>query len=268
MSEQRAAEPEASDELRARRRQRPELVAGAPILAIVPRNIDEVLRVADLILVAGIVPDNLRRDGGRELPNNEVVSRVVAVIMAGSEVGMGPMASLANIALINKRRSIWGQGAVALLQKSGVLEDMKIENIGIAPDPSGATATFKDNFGKRVTLKRRGQSEPYVGEYTVGMAKRAHLWMNSSKKPWIESPERQLQWRAFHFAATDGFSDCLMGMMVREVAEDLIAEPVAVDTSFLDDAPPAPQSVSSPIERPLSENDQFDYLTYLTRDSK
>lgn len=254
MSEQRNEAPQqrqdAVAEIIARRRQQPQLVAGAPIAALVPRTIDEVLRVADIILMAGIVPENLEKERGAVLPQKEIVARVVAVIMAGSEVGMGPMASLANIAIINKRRSIWGQGAVALLQDSGVLESMKVERIGADPDAGAETARFSDDFGVRVTLRRRGQSEPYIGEYTVGKAKRAHLWMNGNKKPWIESPERQLQWRAFHFAATDGFADCLNGMMVREVAEDLASDaPQRTDTSFLDDAPAA---LPPPTEEPLN----------------
>lgn len=229
---------------------RAELVAGAPIRAIVPRTIEEVFRIAQAFILANIIPDNLAKEGGQRLPEKEIASRVVAVIMAGSEVGMGPMSALANIAIINKRRAIWGQGAVALLQNSGVLESMKVERIGTRPSDGAATGQFSDDFGIRVTLRRRNQDESYVGEYTVGKAKRAHLWMNTSKKPWIESPERQLQWRAFHFAATDGFADCLNGMMVREVAEDLMPEvPARTDISFLDDTPAA---LPPPSEEPVN----------------
>ncbi|HSR76416.1 MAG TPA: hypothetical protein VLN57_07495, partial [Xanthobacteraceae bacterium] len=95
---------------------RPDIVAGAKVLPLVPRNIDEVLRYAKMVMLAGAVPDSLLKEQGRQLPDNEIVARVVSVIAAGSEVGMGPMSAMANIALINRRRSIWGQGAVGLLQ--------------------------------------------------------------------------------------------------------------------------------------------------------
>jgi hypothetical protein len=205
-------------------------------LPLVPRNIDEVLRYAKMVLLAGAVPDNLIKDNtGKFLPENERIARVVSVIAAGSEVGMGPMSAMANIALINNRRYIWGQGAVAIIQSSGQLEEMTVEKIGAPPDNKATTAQFSEDFGIKVTLKRRGQAAPYVGVYTVGMAKRAHLWLNTNKKPWIESPERQLYWRAFHTAAVDGFGDCLSGLSIRELAGDEPPPPpTRVDTSFLD----------------------------------
>lgn len=241
-------------------RPKAELVAGAPIVPIIPRTIDETFRIAQAVLIAGAIPDALAIERGVNLPEKEVVSRVVTIIMAGAEVGMGPMASLANIALINKRRSIWGQAAVALIQSKGVLEEMKIERIGTQPGADASTAQFPPDFGLRVTMKRRGQAQPYIGEYTVGRAKRAHLWMNPKKAPWCEHPERQLQWRAFHLAATDGFADCLMGLMIREVAEDLSAPPAMTDTSFLADNPPpaeAPAETGGPSGAATPQADQI-----------
>jgi hypothetical protein len=215
---------------------RPQITAGAgPVLPLVPRNFEEVIRYSKMILLAGAVPDSLREERGRQLPDNEVVARVVAVIAAGSEVGMGPMAAMANIALINRKRVIWGAGAVAVLQASGHLEDMKVERIGSEPGASIATAQFADDFGIKVTLKRKGLPTPYVGEFTVGAAKRGHLWLNTNKKPWIEFPEKMLFWRAFNNAVGAGFGDCMAGLAIREVVAD---EPPPVrqltDTSFLD----------------------------------
>jgi hypothetical protein len=233
---------------------RPDIVAGAKVLPLVPRNIDEVLRYARMIMVAGAVPDALLKENGQRLPDNEIVARVVAVIAAGSEIGMGPMSSMANIALINKRRLIWGQGAVAVLQASGQLEDMRVERLGQQPGDAIQTAQFADSFGVKVILKRKGQSTPFTGEFTVGQAKRAHLWMNTNKKPWIEHPERMLFWRAFNNAANTGFGDCLSGLSIREVFDEPLAAPQITDTSFLDAParadplaePPAEPSVPAP----------------------
>jgi hypothetical protein len=213
---------------------RPDIEAGAKVLPLVPRNFNEVARYAKMVLLAGAVPDSLAREGGHQLPENEIVARVVAVIAAGSEVGMGPMTAMANIALINKRRLIWGQGAVGLLQGSGQLEDMQVERIGPAPSASIATAQFADDFGIKVTLKRKGQPTPYIGEFTVGQAKRAHLWLNANKKPWIEHPERMLFWRAFQTAVSSGFGDCLSGLGIREAYDEPPPVRQITDTSFLD----------------------------------
>lgn len=230
MTDETASVPATQPE---RRREPPvDIVAGEK--GFVPRNFDEVLRYARMLLVAGAVPDSLSKESGRQLPDNEIVSRVVAVIAAGSEVGMGPMSAMANIALINKRRLIWGQGAVAVLQASGQLEDMRVDHIGQSPGDGLQTAQFNDNFGIRVTLKRKGQPTPFVGEFTVGQAKRAHLWMNTNKKPWIEHPERMLFWRAFNNAASAGFADFLAGLGIRELYDEPPPPTQITDTSFLD----------------------------------
>lgn len=213
---------------------RAEIVAGAKVMPLVPRNIEEVLRFARMILLAGAVPDSLTKENGRQLPDNEVVARVVAVIAAGSEVGLAPMSAMASIALINKRRLIFGQGAIAILQASGQLEDMKVDRIGQQPGDEHQTAQFADSFGVRVSLKRKGQPTPFVGEFTVGMARRAHLWGNVNKKPWIEHPERMLFWRSLQVAAANGFSDCLVGLGIREAFDEPAPQTQITDTSFLD----------------------------------
>lgn len=216
------------------RRREPPVEIVASERGFVPRNIDEVLRYARMLLVAGAVPDSLAKESGQKLPDNEVVARVVAVIAAGSEIGMGPMSAMANIALINKRRLIWGQGAVAVLQASGQLEDMRVERLGQQPGDEIQTAQFADSFGVKVILKRRGQPTPFIGEFTVGQAKRAHLWGNVNKKPWIEHPERMLFWRAFNNAASSGFGDYLAGLGIREAFDEPPPPPQITDTSFLD----------------------------------
>ena len=227
------------------REPRPDIIAGAKVLPLVPRNIDEVLRYARMIMLAGAVPDSLMKEGGNRLPDNEVVARVVAVIAAGSEVGMGPMAAMANIALINRRRLIWGQGAVAVLQASGQLEDMKVERIGQQPGDELQTAQFADSFGIKVVLKRKGLPTPFTGEFTVGQAKRAHLWLNTNKKPWIEHPERMIFWRAFNNAASAGFGDCLAGLGIREVFDEPPPQTQITDTSFLDAPTHKPTQMST-----------------------
>lgn len=230
-----------------------EIVAGEK--GFVPRNFDEVLRYARMLLVAGAVPDSLMKEAGRQLPDNEVVSRVVAVIAAGSEIGMGPMSAMANIALINKRRLIWGQGAVAVLQASGQLEDMRVEKMGQQPGDGLQTAQFADSFGVRVILKRKGKPTPFIGEFTVGQAKRAHLWLNTNKKPWIEHPERMLFWRAFNNAATSGFSDYLSGLGIREVFDEPPPATQITDTSFLN-APKREEVVPDTGHTPDDDNAQ------------
>lgn len=221
----------------------PNIVASeGPVLAIVPRTLSEALEFARVVIAANLAPESLTHEKGKPLPPDMIMSRVVAVILGGCEIGLAPMHALQTLALINGRLHLWGSGVVALVQASGQLEWRKREEIGTVPDAKTPTAKFSEDYGVRVLMKRRGQDDPYVGEYTVGDAMRGHLWMNTNKKPWIEHPKRQLFWRAFQVAAHDGFDDFLHGIGIRELAGD---EPVAplpapvVDTSFLDSPTPA-----------------------------
>ena len=221
----------------------PDIRVGHRVQPFLPQSLDEVIRYSRMLLVAGAVPDALSEEKGRRLPEREIISRVVAVIAAGSEVGLAPMSAMASIAIINRKRYIFGEGAIALVQNSGQLESMTREYVGTLPAEDLATGRFHDSFGVRVTLKRRGQPAPYVGEYTVGMAKRAHLWLSTAKKTWTEAPEQMMFWRAFHQAAVAGFSDFLNGMGIRELApqEEPMDVTPPVNTAFLDGPRPPVQ---------------------------
>jgi hypothetical protein len=226
---------------------RPEIIAGGKVLPLIPRTVEEAVRYARMVITAGAIPDSLAKDSsGKPYPPKELISRVVTVVLAGAEVGLAPMRALASVALINKRAVVWGEGAIALLHASGALEEMVVERIGTDPGNSTPTAQFHDSFGIRIILKRKGQSTPYTGSYTVGQAKRAHLWLNPKKATWTEYPDRMLFWKAFHQAATDGFADCLSGLGIRELVEERPAPPRITDVGFLDGGPVRPTPVKEP----------------------
>ncbi len=220
-------------------RERAALVAGAEVAGFIPQTLNELAQLADAIIKAGMVPNSYESKAiDPEKQYTETKSKLMIGIMKGLEVGLGPMTAISTIAIIGNRPCIYGDGGTALIQKSGKLEKMTITKIGTIPPPGTVIASFADDFGVEVKMWRRGQVEPYVGQFTVGNAKRAHLWMNAKKVPWIEYPERQLKWRAFSWPARDGFADCLMGLAIAEEVQDLPEAPAAVDTGFLDDATP------------------------------
>lgn len=230
--------------------------AGGRIQAIVPQTVEELSWVAGMIVSCGMAPDSYTKERGRDLEPAEVKKRVAIGIMAGAEVGMAPLHSLANIALINNKPTVYGKGAFALVQASHTLESHKTEAMGEEPEPGAPIGDWPDSYGLRVILRRKGQDEPYIGEYTVGDAKRAQLWMNARRRPWIEHTKDMLFWRAFGRASGKGFSDVLCGLLIRELVEDMPApEPEAPDTSFLDDdatpeplPAPEPEDEAAPVE--------------------
>ena len=163
--------------------------------AIVPQNFDECYRMAQMMAASGMVPDAFR--GKPEA--------CMVAIMQGLEVGLGPMAALQSIAVINGRPSLWGDGAIAVVRASGLLEYM-------SEDVVNGTATC--------TVKRKGEPDAVVRKFTTDDAKRAGLL--NKKGPWQQYTSRMLQMRARAFALRDVFPDALRGLAIAEEAQDIV----------------------------------------------
>lgn len=201
---------------------------------IVPTTADEAFRMAQAVVTGGLAPNSYNNDP----------RKVVIGIMAALEAGLPPLFGLRQIAVINGRPTVWGDGAIALVQAKNLIANYKVEQIGTKPNTSDLNK-WPDDYGYRVTIKRRGQDGEYVGEFTVGHAKRAKLWMNGSKAPWLQYPDRMLLNRARAFPLRDGFADALGGIAIREEIEDTMAaedKHVAINLSEppLVEAPPMP----------------------------
>lgn len=225
---------------------------GATVMPVVPRSLAEVAMVAAAMMKVGLVPDGYEASGASEDERHDKTkARLMIGIMKGAEIGLPPIAALSAIAMIDNRPTIWGDGAMALVQRSGVV--LKIESGfqsmpegegGAAPDRGGGRpqrprlTDFPQTLTAVYRIWRKGQDIPYEGRFSVQDAMRAHLWGNAHRRVWLEYPKRMLMARARAYALRDGFADCLMGLSIREEIEDVpAAAPARTDTSFLDDAP-------------------------------
>lgn len=212
--------------------------ATGEISAIIPRNPDEAWRLSEAIFLAGMVPDSYRGAN-----HQETKAKIMIGIMKGMEIGLAPISALSSIMIVNNRPSLWGDGAMALIQRSGKLEWIKEWLTG---------EEGKDDWTAHCEMKRVGQSEPYRGQFSWGDANRAKL---TNKGPWMSYGRRMLRWRAFAWPARDGFADALFGLSIAEEVRDMPAAPPALtDKSFLEDAPaaavegPSPEPAPTPIE--------------------
>lgn len=198
---------------------------------IVPQNVEEAARMAKAVIIGGFAPDSYNND-----PN-----KILLGIMAAMEAGLQPLYGLRQIAIINGRPTIWGDAAMALVQSKNLIAGYEEEQIGPKPTDKDLSK-WSDDYGWRVTIKRRGQTGSYVGEFTVGMAKRAQLWMAAKKVPWIQHPDRMLRIRARSFPLRDGFADALAGLAIREEVEDFNEQDKTVEVNLsnehLVEAPP------------------------------
>lgn len=204
---------------------------------IMPRSPAEAWEYANMLCQVGHVPSSYRE--GQKKDGAPVVGLVVLGIMKAMEIGVPPQTGLGNLMPINDRFSAWGDLCQALVQRQGVIEAHGRELL--APEGFDITQDVSNQWpatvGYRVWFKRRGDDGLYEHTYTVGHARRAKLWMNAYKKPWLTDPDRMLFNRARAFALRDGFSDCLFGLAIREEIEDQMEldAPKQIATDFLSD---------------------------------
>jgi hypothetical protein len=183
----------------------PVVQAGGTISAMIPTDIDQAFRLARAIAMSGMAPKAYGQDE----------NKCFVGILAGAEVGFAPMQALQSIAVINGNPSIWGDGAMALVQASGLLEE-------IEETDDGNEATCR--------VVRKGLA-PIVRTFDMDDAKKAGLAGKAG--PWTQYPKRMRQMRARSWALRDGFADVLKGLHIAEEVRDRPEQPEAPQTMRL-----------------------------------
>ncbi len=164
---------------------------------LVPTSLDEALQLGRAVVAARLAPR------GMETPEACMIA-----ILHGLEVGLSPMQALQRIAVVNGRPTIWGDGALALVQASGLATFVSEVVVGDTPELWVASCT----------VLRRGERQVVTRTFSVEDAKRARLWGKAG--PWSEYPQRMLQMRARAFALRDVFADVLGGLYLQEELAD------------------------------------------------
>lgn len=218
------------------------LTAGSALAAIVPRNLDDVARIAKMAVIAGLPlgiqkKKGARADGEDGAASDDAETRQIAVatiiIMQGLEVGLSPMQALTSIALINGRPLIWGDAVPALLWRAGfkIEETMRGEGddrVAICritrPDGSKVERTFSVAAARRAGLwDVREKIQRWGKNFQTGKSEKYEV---DNDSPWFRFPERMLAMRARGFAVKDGASDVTRGLYIREEYQDLEATDV------------------------------------------
>jgi hypothetical protein len=183
-----------------------------------PTNMDQAMKLAELVARSDLAPKDYKGKPGN----------VFVAMQMGHELGLSPMQSIQNIAVINGRPSVWGDALLALCQGHASFED-------IQETDDGTTATC--------VIKRRGRS-PVSRSFSMDDAKRAGLL--GKQGPWSQYPARMRQMRARGFALRDAYADALRGVSSAEEQEDIIhAEPVRAEVVA---APQASAPAKSAVE--------------------
>lgn len=218
MSEQEKPEAPKSED-KALTTQAPEKtpVAIASGTGIQISNLNDLWRFAQYVALSGFAPKDMQKP-----------ESIMIAIEMGLEVGLKPMQSIQNIAVINGRPSIWGDAAKALVEASGLCESFD---------------EWFDGDGENLTavceVKRRGRTRPVKWTFSVADAKVAGLWQkrgsSGAPTPWVAFPRRMLQMRARGFAMRDAFPDVLKGLcLLREEAKDMPTIDVTATATVVD----------------------------------
>jgi hypothetical protein len=148
-------------------------------------------------LIQSIAPTSLQS----RLFGVATVEQAAMIMLKGHELGLGLAASFEFIDVIQGKPGVNPKGALALIQQSGLLAGMKIENIVNDEDKPWAC---------KVWMKRTNGFE-YTSIFTMDDAKRAGLIKPDGG--WDKYPANMLRWRAIGYCADIVFPDVIGGML-------------------------------------------------------
>lgn len=157
--------------------------------AIAPANMGELFSFAKMLAESDLVPKDYR-----DKPGNCMVA-----IQMGGELGLSPMQSIQNIAVINGRPTLWGDGMLGVCLPH-------LDKIDETDDGNAATCTVV-----------RG-ARTVVATFSMEDAERAGL--QGKAGPWKQYPARMRKMRARGFALRDICADVLRGIISAEEVSD------------------------------------------------
>lgn len=168
--------------------------------AIVPKGIEEAERYSKYIIRS------------KWAPKDWTEADVFIAVQHGLELGIHPLQAIQGMAVINGRPSIYGDLLLAVVLRSGLVEEW------FERPAKEALAKGEGYF----RIKRKDNPHPIEVYFTQADATKAGLWGKTG--PWTSYPGRMLQMRARSWALRDGFADILKGMAVVEEARDIEVE--------------------------------------------
>ena len=175
------------------------LAAQRPV-SFAPTTLAEAMEFSKLIANSSFVPQEYRGKPGD----------ILVCLQMGAELGLSPLSALQSISVIKGKPAVWGDGAIALVQASGLLEDHEEDVVGEGDERYGYCR-----------MVRKGRPTPYLKKFSIADAKRAGLW---GRNVWASYPDVMLVARARSACMRAGFPDVLKGVITREEAADYPSE--------------------------------------------
>lgn len=163
-------------------------------IALVPQSLDGAMQLARWLATSSFLPEKLR---GKE-------ADVFAIVLAGVELGLPPMAALRGIYVVNGRTALESRTKAAIcIQRGAAVYIRRTEHTPLA-------TTWE-------TL-RRGETEPRSYRYTRQEAEASGLTRKDG--PWQQFPQRMISHRALGWLCDDAYPDVVLGVATAEDFND------------------------------------------------
>jgi hypothetical protein len=165
----------------------------------VVKHLDKLKELAKTLIASGMIPTSIKTP-----------EAAVAIMLKGRELGIGAMHAFDSITVIQGKPSASPQLMIALINRSGLCENIHITDDGVA--------AF-------VTMKRKGR-DPHTERYGMDDADifMTQEWVNNTKRTiplsekhnWKSQPITMRKWRAVAACSRVVFPDVIAGMYTPE----------------------------------------------------
>lgn len=213
-------------------------------IALVPQSLDGAMQLARWLATSSFLPEKLR---GKE-------GDIFAIVLAGAELGMPPMAALRGVYVVNGKTALESKTKAAIcLQRGAALYIKRTEHTPLA-------TTWE-------TL-RRGESEPRSYRYTRQEAQESGLLAKDG--PWRSFPQRMISHRALGWLCDDVYPDVVLGVANAEDfdGDEISFSPlgpavggITVGKIAAAASPPAPVKSTEPAPPGLTDDDIVELIT-------
>ncbi len=189
----------------------------SPINALQPRTLGAAMELSQILCTSELVPESYR-----SRPAN-----VLIAIMYGAELGMTVVQSLQNIAVVNGRATVWGDAPLSIVRaRAGELLEAFTEGWEDGKDDAERRAWCE--------VKRHGDAQPIRRTFSIADAKQAGL-LDKKGDLYQKYPRRMCKFKARNEALRDAFPDLLLGIAMREDADEWANPAGALPGHVVDD---------------------------------
>lgn len=187
-------------------------------------------------------------------PSARSVAGVFTIVQFGKEIGLSPVVSLNNIAIIGGKLAMSAQSMMALARQIGVVVTVE-----------------EETKQKCTVLCTRGNEEEYRSTFTIKDAEEARLLDRDDKgeikrEVWRKYPQNMLKWRAVSNGLRFIAPDVLAGVYTQEEIESIenhtpidstdAEECAQNDTPSIDDLGPAKDSPTTDSGSPSVDQEE------------